>query len=197
MSNCVPPKREVWLASDRRAAVRSHEREIRGGSTELGATGGSRQAWGSETRIVRAKLRFRATVGSISGEELAATCEFGREIGKASSEGGTDCVGSQARVQITSTSTRSERSVRFRQVDNLRKITVESGNFGWIICGRCRQEMCCSWEGTRIATISASFYGRICDCSDYARVTRGSRATRNAHMIRLVESFHLQKKMPD
>ena len=43
--------------------MRSHEREIRGGSTELGATGGSKQAWGSETRIVRAKLRFRATLG--------------------------------------------------------------------------------------------------------------------------------------
>ena len=193
---CHRSERSGWHQTEEQLCA--HTRERSGvGRPSLVLRAGPDKPGGPKQESCEPNYDLELRLGSISGAELAATCEVGREIGTASSEGGTDCVGSQARVQITSTSTRSERSVRFRQVDNLRKITVESGNFGWIICGRCRQEMCCSWEGTRIATISASFYGSICDCSDYARVTRGSRATRNAHMIRLVESFHLQKKMPD
>ena len=105
-------EKDVRLASDGRAAVRSHEREVRDGPTELGATGGSKQALGSETRIRRAKLRSRATLGSISAAELAATCEFGREIDTASSDRATECV--ESHQLEASCDSRRESKVRVR-----------------------------------------------------------------------------------
>lgn len=44
------------------------------------------------------------------------------------------------------------------------------------------------WKGTEIVTIAPSSYGSSCDCGDYARLARGSRAVRVARMMRLAES---------
>ena len=67
----------------------AHTKE-RSGVGPLGAACEPKRARGSESRI-RVKLRSRATMGSISAAELAATYDFGRGIGTASNGWATVC----------------------------------------------------------------------------------------------------------
>lgn len=66
--------------------------------------------------------------------------------------------------------------------------------FELVICTRCREEICCRWKGTGIATIAGSSYVGIFDCNDLARLASGSRAIRNAHMVLLLRADSGEKQ---